>query len=84
MGVVCTGVGREASGSTPRPIVSMSSRPLFLGGLVSTRARLRFTGRGEVYNEGRSPAKLFSANGETLLSGLSHYRGLECTPEMRQ
>ena len=36
---------------------------------------VRFTGRGEVYNEGRSPAKPFSANGETLLSGLSHYRG---------
>ena len=27
------------------------------------------------YNEGRSPAKPFSANGETLLSRLSHYRG---------
>ncbi len=26
------------------PIVSMSSSRLFLGGLVSTRARLRFTG----------------------------------------
>ena len=43
--------------------------------MVSTRARLRFTGRAEVYNEGRSPAKPFSANGETLLSRLSHYRG---------
>ena len=46
-----------------------------LAGLRSRRARLRFTGRGEVYNEGRSPGKPFSANGETLLSGLSHYRG---------
>ncbi len=43
--------------------------------MVSTRARLRFTGRAEVYNEGRSPAKPFSANGETLLSRLFHYRG---------
>ena len=40
-----------------------------------TRARLRFTGRAEVYYEGRSPAKPFAANGETLLSRLSHYRG---------
>ncbi len=43
--------------------------------MVSTRARLRFTGRAEVYNEGCSPAKPFSANGETLLSRLFHYRG---------
>ena len=38
-------------------------------------AAIRFTGRAEVYNEGRSPAKPFSANGETVLSRLSHYRG---------
>ena len=41
----------------------------------SRRARFRFTSRAEVYNEGHSPAKLFSANGETLLSRLSHFRG---------
>ena len=48
---------------------------LTLAGLRSRRARLRFTSREIVYNDGRSPAQLFSANGETLLSRLSHFRG---------
>ena len=37
-------------------------------------------GRAEVYNEGRSPAKPFSANGETLLSRLSHGERVSVAP----
>ncbi|MCY4586729.1 MAG: DUF4268 domain-containing protein, partial [Bryobacterales bacterium] len=40
-----------------------------------SRARLRFASRRRVYYEGRSPAHHFSANGENLLTGLSHFRG---------
>ena len=40
-----TAEGEAVSGFALGPIVSMSLHQLFLGGLVSTRAHLRFTGR---------------------------------------
>ena len=74
-GVRAANVGCEARGSTPRPIVLDRVPDRLFQRRVGLHQSppLACTGRAEVYNEGRSPAKPFSANGETLLSRLSSY-----------
>ena len=46
----------------------MSSSRLFLGGLLSSRARLRFTGRRSECDKVVLPVEIFAANGEQVLT----------------
>jgi len=62
----------------PRPqrsSAAMSCSWLFLGGLVSTRARLRFTNRRTACDTRVLPVEDFSANGKQCLIRLSQPRG---------
>ena len=58
----------------------MSFSWLFLGGVVSTRARLRFTNRAPVCGKLASLVEDFSANGKVSLNWLSHPRGQVQSP----
>jgi len=67
--------GSRSCACPQRSSASMSFSWLFLGGLVSTRARFRFTNRGQACSKLTLPVEHFSANGKLSLNCLSHPRG---------
>jgi hypothetical protein len=72
------GPGVRHKGATeiaPPLIVRDESHRLFLGGLLSSRARLRFTSRTPVCCNVVLPVEIFSANGEQCLNRLCQPRG---------
>ena len=58
-----------------RSSASMSFSWLFLGGMLSSRARRRFTNQGAVCRTLGLPVENFAANGELSLNYLSHPKG---------
>jgi hypothetical protein len=58
-----------------RPSASMSFSWLFLGGLLSSRARLRFTNLRAACDTRLLPVENFSANGKQCLIRVSQPRG---------
>jgi hypothetical protein len=72
------GARKEPGQELPLPrrsSAAMSFSWLFLGGMLSSRARLRFTNRGTVCSKLVLPVEEFTANGELPLNCLSHPRG---------
>ena len=66
-----------------RSSASMSCSWLFLGGLVSTRARLRFTNRGQCAVNSVCRSSILQRTAKLSLNCLSHPRGQAHTANQR-
>ena len=81
MGWACAGVGREAHGSTPRPIVSMSFQLAVPWRVTLPQSPPPLHQPGAIMQQSAAAGQQKPANGQLCLNYLSHPRGQAQTVE---